>query len=119
MTRRFTINHGSGVTGEYIIEGGTVHRRVTGALSPAIMARNAELRRNPGAIRTTSFGKLELDIPLDHLPMLDKFFPGLGKPGHPDHKYQLRRFMRSPVSAPYRVQEQKKGVNRGTHTLTT
>ena len=48
------------------------------------------------------------DIPLDHLPMLDKFFPGLADPSHPDHRWQLRAFMRSPASAPYKVEQGSK-----------
>ncbi|GAF70115.1 unnamed protein product [marine sediment metagenome] len=97
---------------EFQIEDGKVHRRLHSPLRNKIMKRNAELRRTPGAVRTTSFGKLELDIPVLDLHVLDKHWPGLADPGHPDHKWQLRAFMKSPASAPYRVQEHKKGVNR-------
>jgi hypothetical protein len=114
MTRKFYIP-GGGVTGEYHIDGDKVHRRLISPVADKVMERNKELRRNPGAVRTTSFGKLELDIPLAHMPMLDKYFPGIANPAHPDHKWQLRRFMKSPVSAPYRLQEQKRGVNRGAY----
>lgn len=72
------------------------------------MERNNELRKNPGAVKTTSFGKLELDIPISHMPMLDKFYPGIADPAHPDHKWQLRAFMGSPASAPYRLQDRKR-----------
>lgn len=77
-----------------------------------IMERNAELRKNAGAVRTWDFGKLELDIPHADFKILAKFYPGIDTPGHPDHKFQLRRFLMSPVSDPYRVNERKKGVNR-------
>jgi hypothetical protein len=70
-----------------------------------ILERNAELRKNSGAVKTTSFGKLELDIPLCDMPFLDSMYPGLADPSHPDHKWQLRKFMKSPASAPYRIQE--------------
>ena len=76
-----------------------------------IMDRNRELRKAEGAVKTTTFGKLELDIPLAHMPMLNKFFPGIADPAHPDHKWQLRKFMASPASDPYRLQERKRGVN--------
>ena len=94
---------------EHVLEDDKVHARhvVDHSIARAVMERNKELQKNPGAVKTTSFGKLELDIPLTHMPMLDRFYPGLADPGHPDHKYQLRRFMASPASAPYRLQEHK------------
>ena len=114
--RRFLKQTDTGVA-EYITEDEKVYARhhTDHRIANRVMQRNRELQRNPGAVKTTSFGKLELDIPLSHMPMLDKFFPGLADPGHPDHKWQLRAFMASPASAPYRLQEQKRGVNRGTH----
>lgn len=81
----------------------------------AVLQRNKELRKNPGAVKTTSFGKLELDIPLQDMAMLNKLFPGMANPADPGHKLALRAFMRSPASTPYRLQEQKRGVNRGSH----
>lgn len=113
--RRFYKRTDTGVV-EYVAEDEKVHARhiIDRNIAIDTLKRNKLLRENNG-IRTTSFGKLELDIPLAHMPMLNKFYPGLADPAHPDHKWQLRRFMASPVSAPYRLQEQKKGVNRGTH----
>ena len=81
----------------------------------AVLERNAELRKTQGAVKTTSFGKLELDIPNQDIPMLNQMFPGCMDPTHPEHKLALRAFMRSPASTPYRVQEMKRGVNRGSH----
>ena len=115
MAHRFTMNAGSGITAEIVLEDGMAYRRLHSDLTPKIMKRNAELRRNPGAVKTTTFGKLELDIPLDHMPVIDRFFPGIANPSHPDHRYQMRRFLKSHASDPYRVQERKKGVNRGPH----
>jgi hypothetical protein len=114
--RRFYKQTDTGVT-EFVAEDEKVYARhhTDHARANRVMARNRELQRNQGAIRTTSFGKLELDIPLTHLKMLDQFFPGIADPAHPDHKWQLRKFMKSPVSDPYRLQERKRGVNRGTH----
>jgi hypothetical protein len=78
----------------------------------AILKQNRELRKSPDAVRTTSFGKLELDIPITDWKVLGKFFPGLDDPSHPDHKWQMRRFLKSPASDPYRIVERKKGVNK-------
>jgi hypothetical protein len=74
----------------------------------AILDRNNELRKNPGVVRPWEFGKLALDIPHADFKMLGKFFPGLDNPGHPDHKYQMQKFMKSPAADPYRVEERKR-----------
>ena len=95
---------------EYISEDERVYARhmIDPNISRAVKQRNAELRKTEGAVKTTSFGKLELDIPIQDLYMLDKYFPGLANPRHPDHKWQLRKFMKSPASAPYRLQDQRR-----------
>ena len=111
MSSKFYIPQDAGLR-EIILDNGKAHARTVGGPPDAIMRRNQELRKNDGAVKTTSFGKLELDIPLSHMPMLNKFFPELSNPSHPDHKFALRAFMKSPASAPYRLQEHKKGVNR-------
>lgn len=104
---------------EYVLEDRKLHGRhhVDHAKANAVLERNKQLRANQGAVKTTSFGKLELDIPLRDMAVIDKFYPGIADPAHPDHRYQLRRFMASPASDPYRLQERKKGVNRGTHII--
>ena len=112
MPRKFTLQ-GAGVIGEYHIDGDKVHRRLISPVRDKILGRNQELRKNDGAVKTTSFGKLELDIPICDIPMINGLYPGAMDPGHPDHKYQLRAFMKSPASEPYRLQERKRGVNRG------
>lgn len=104
MARKFSLER-SGTVADYVIEDEKVHRRLTSPLRNKIMERNAELRKNPGAVKTTTFGKLELDIPLCDMPMLDSLYPGIADPSHPDHKYQLRKFMKEPASDPYRLQE--------------
>jgi len=113
MARKFQITHAQGTKAEYVIDGEKVHRRLIDPNRNKIMDRNQELRKSAGAVKTTSFGKLELDIPLADMPMLESFYPGISNPSHPDHRWQLRRFMKSPASDPYRLQERKKGVNRG------
>ena len=113
MTKRIWKQGATGV-GEIVIEGDKVHRRIhtDHTIASRVMARNKELQKNKGAVRTTSFGKLELDIPLTHMPMLNKLYPGMAEPGHPEHKHQLRKFMASSASDPYRIVERQRGVNR-------
>ena len=102
---------------QYVTEDEKVYARhfTDHSIASAVLERNKQLQRNPGAVKTTSFGKLELDIPLTHMPVLDRFYPGIADPAHPDHKYQLRRFMASPVSAPYRLQEHKRKAQGAGH----
>ena len=73
-----------------------------------IMELNAELRKNKGAVRDVEGMRLAADIPLSDMPMLDRFFPGIANPGHPDYKWQMRRFLASPASAPYKVEQGSK-----------
>ena len=103
----FQINEG-GIIGDFHVEGKTVHRRIIDPNRKAILERNKEIRRNPGAIRTTSFGKLELDIPIPDWKALCSVFPALADNKHPDHKMTLRKFMASSLSDPYRLQDRKK-----------
>lgn len=83
----------------------------------AIMQRNQELRKARGAVKTTSFGKLALDIPLADMQVLDKFYPGIANTGHPDHKWQLRRFLASPASDPYRVEDFRRQAKNLGHIM--
>lgn len=73
----------------------------------AILRRNAELRKTD-AIKRTDGLRLALDIPMVDLQMLEKWYPGISNPGHPDYKWQMRRFLKSPVSEPYRVSQGSK-----------
>ncbi len=79
----------------------------------AILNQNAELRKNKGAIRNMDGMRLALDIPIADMPMLNRFFPGIADPGHPDYKDAMRRFLKSPASQPYRVEENTKQKNAG------
>ena len=47
-------------------------------------------------------------IPISDMPVLDKFFPGIANPGHPNHKFAMRAFLKSPASAPYRTEDFRK-----------
>ena len=116
MARRFTKQTDTGYI-EYVAEDEKVYARpmIDTNIRRAVLARNKELQKNAGAVKTTSFGKLELDIPLTDVPAINSLFPGALDSTHPDHKFALKAFMASAASAPYRLQEKKRGVNRGTH----
>ena len=111
MSKKYTLQR-PGYQTHVEIENGIAKSHSTQHDRSAILERNAELRKNDGAVRTWDFGKLELDIPITDFKVLAKLYPGLDDPRHPDHKYQMRKFLKSPASAPYRVIEQKRGVNR-------
>lgn len=85
-------------------DGTAYHRRLQHDRKQ-IMERNAELRKNKGAIRNVEGMRLAADIPNADIQMLDAFFPGIANPGHPDYKWQMRRFLQSPASAPYKVEQ--------------
>lgn len=110
MSKRIVLPR-EGYSTEIVISDSVAHSRRIGDCRP-VMERNKELRKNKGAVRDWSFGRLALDIPETHMPMLNKFFPGLADPAHPDHRFQLRAFMKSPASIPYRV-EQGSRTNAG------
>lgn len=82
-----------------------------------ILKRNRELQKNKGAVATWDFGRLALDIPHTDWPAICHFFPGIDDPNHPDHKWQMRKFLGSPASDPYRVEERKRRVPRGNSTI--
>ncbi len=114
MGHKFEIVGQDGVTkAEYHIEGTTVHRRVISPQRSAILDFNREMRKNRDAINPWSFGQAEFNIPVCDIPMLNHLFPHLMDSGHPEYKWAWNKFKRSPASAPYRLIEQKKGVNRG------
>jgi hypothetical protein len=105
--RKFSVDRGTHQT-HFEIDRGVIKSHSTQADRNARLDRNNELRKNPGAVRDTSFGRLELDIPVTDFKVLAKFYPGIDNPAHPDHKYQLRKFLKSPAADPYRVTERKR-----------
>ena len=108
MSRRFTLGGADGVGREYVVEGDTIHHRLTQSNRQAILEKNNEMRKNKDALKTTQWGRLAMDIPVSDLPMLDKFFPGIASAAHPDHQWQMRRLLESPAGIPYRLQDHKR-----------
>ena len=106
--KRFVNSNGE-VAHEYVADGDTLHHRMHSVGRDKIMHRLAEMRKSPDAVKTTDWGKLECEIPLQDIPMLAKFFPGLDAGvGTGEYKFALNCFLKSPVSAPYRYTAQRK-----------
>lgn len=60
--------------------------------------------------RNPPFAEHMCRIPIEHLPELERQFPGLdGKSGTLAHDLALREFHASPASEPYRVSRRKMG----------
>lgn len=118
MSRNFQIVSPSGNIADIHLDGTKVHRRILSPHRQAVLKQNAELRKNRGALRSLSFGGLALDVPTSDIPMIERFFPGAMNAAHPDHKWMLRAFMRSPASIPYRVHDKPRGVSNAAYIKT-
>ena len=97
----------AGYQTEMVIDKGVAHSRRLQTNRSAILDQNRELRKTD-AIKRTDGLRLALDIPLSDMPVLNRFFPGIADPAHPDYRWQMRRFMNHPASAPYRVSDGSK-----------
>lgn len=87
------------------------HTRVVQKSAPAILAMMNELRKSKGAIRSLSFGRWELSIPMDHYQMLLKQIPALSSIDPAESELAWRAFMQSSASGRYRMTEKKRGVH--------
>jgi hypothetical protein len=72
------------------------------------MDHTKELRKNPGALRNMQHMGLECTIPVEHLPMLGKRFPGFNKSGA-EQQVAHMAFLASEFSNRYRVRERTRG----------
>lgn len=70
----------------------------------AILYRNAELRKNPGIIRDSSFARYTLSIPLEDYEVLKKKYPVLVNGSNAERSAFYKKFIRATESLPYRVQ---------------
>lgn len=69
-----------------------------------ILDNNAELRKNPGAIRPLSFMGLACTIPLEDWWNLVRKYPDLNATNSDQREIAMQKFLRSSESAIYRVQ---------------
>ena len=73
-----------------------------------ILNRNAELRKNPGALRSDALGlhkPLRLDIPIVDRVALFKKYPDLQSPDMEIKHKAWMKFYHSSESLPYRVED--------------
>lgn len=84
---------------------GKLYSRLTMStnIRTAILERNQDLQRNPGALNDLSFGRWALSIPeLDHYYLVKKY-PDLQSHDKTVKAAALAKFMASTESAPYKV----------------
>lgn len=93
----------SSLQSRFKIEQGQLVRKQTQADSDAIKNANAELRKNPDALRNLSFGALALKIPEIDLYVLWKKYPELNSTDRMTRRNAWRRFINSSEADPFRV----------------
>lgn len=72
-----------------------------------ILNENAELRKNPGALRALETFRFELSIPEIDMPTLYKLYPNLQAVDAGIRTQAWNHFINSDVSLPYRVRDRK------------
>ena len=86
------------------------HTLLTQSYQPgrdAILNQNAELRKDPGALRKLETIRLELTIPEIDMPVLKGLYPGLAATDSNIRNQAWNHFMNSSVADPYRVRPRK------------
>jgi len=73
----------------------------------AILRDNAEIRKNPEALRKLEAMQWSLQIPQLDYDKLIKCNPGLTDPDGPTRAKAWKAYIASPESLPYRVRDQK------------
>ena len=73
------------------------------SIRAAILERNQELRRNPGALQEPEWARWTLSIPALDWEHLKKKYPDLAQPAGDIKDAALAKFMASPESEPYKV----------------
>ena len=100
----------NGVFAEFIMEDGVLHKRLFNPMRNAILENNQQAR-NHDSTRMMDWGKMICDIPVCDLPVLRKLFGDAlfnDKYGKEDRKTAREKFLKSPASDPYRVEERKR-----------
>ena len=102
---------------DWRMQGGELVRRIRQPSEDRILDRNAELRKNPGALRELSFAGLELTIPELHYLRLIQERPDLHSSDAETKTRAWRAFIASSDADPYRVRDRYKSRARGGHYL--
>ena len=89
-------------------EGGKLVRKQVQPLEDTILDFNAELQKNPGALRDLTSMGWELNIPELHYHRLVKAHPDLGCPDSSIRTAAWRKFIGSSESDPYRVRSRRR-----------
>lgn len=104
---------------DFKLQGDELVRRVRQPTEDRILDRNAELRKNPGALRELSFMGLELTIPALHYERLIRTNPDLHSRDAETKTRAWRKFFGSSAADPYRVRDRYRSRARGGHYLGT
>ena len=100
----------------WCVKAGKLQRRSELAGRRFILDENAELRKQPEALRTLSFGQMALQIPSPDLRALWRKYPDLNAKNAATKRNAWLRFIASSESDPYRVRDRsrKRGASRST-----
>lgn len=82
---------------------GKLYRELSQPSRSLILERNAQLRREPGAVRDLSFGRLALTIPLEDWAELREKYPDLASKDPGIKSAAWKRFISGAESEPFRV----------------
>lgn len=100
----------NGTMGEFVSENGKIHKRTFNPQRTAQLEQNKQVRQG-GGTRMMDWGKMICDIPEGDLPMLRHFF-GIALFNNEYDKFERKaareKFLKSPASDPYRVEERKR-----------
>ncbi len=88
---------------EWTIEGGRLVRRQAQPSEDTILQFNAELQKQPEALRKLTSMGWELNIPELHYHRLVKKYPALGSVDSKERTEAWRKFLGTSESDPYRV----------------
>jgi len=91
---------------ENIIEDGVMHGRLLQPTRAMVLDRNAELRKNPGALRPMQSMGWELSIPLVDYYALRTKYPDLKSTDPLTRTLAWKKFLGSAESLPYKVHAQ-------------
>lgn len=73
------------------------------------LAFNKAMRQEPEAVKKADWGRWALSIPPDDYEMIAELFPGIKSTDREIKHKEYQRFMKSPLSEPYRVYPSARG----------
>jgi len=72
---------------------------------------NLDMAKAENSVRDMSFGRMMLSIPEDHRRILGLLLPDLDSKDAQERTNAWKRFMKNPLSKPYRLNAKEKGGN--------